>query len=325
MSLANIHRSRLARLALGVGVVGFLILQCVRPPLTHPPVTADLQAPADVKAILVASCYDCHSNETKLKWFDYIQPGYWLVVHDVNEGREHLNFSEIGAKPVAEQNATLFEALSQIELGAMPPKKYTALHPEAVVTPEQIATLKKYLGTLETAPLATPEQTAATDAQYAQWLQSASAPRPTVQPEFNGLEFPADYKDWRTISTTVRDDNGTLRVIVGNDVAIQAVKSGQINPWPDGTMFAKIAWYQSIDASGNVTAGAFKQVEFMEKDSQKYARTAGWGWGRWLGTELKPYGKSASFTSSCVSCHAPLRDSDFVFTFPIRTQPKETP
>jgi hypothetical protein len=59
-------------------------------------------------------------------------------------------------------------------------------------------------------------------------------------------------------------------------------------------------------------------VEFMVRDSQKYAGTLGWGWGRWRGATLKPYGKDASFTSECVGCHRALRDTDHVFTTPIR-------
>jgi hypothetical protein len=56
----------------------------------------------------------------------------------------------------------------------------------------------------------------------------------------------------------------------------------------------------------------------MLRDSQKYPATLGWGWGRWRGAELKPYGKDATFTSECVECHSPLRNTDYVFTEPIR-------
>src|SRR5437762_2680294 len=65
-------------------------------------------------------------------------------------------------------------------------------------------------------------------------------------------------------------------------------------------------------------AGKFVQVELMIKDRTKYASTKGWGWGRWKGTDLQPYGKSAGFTAECVSCHTPMRDNDFVFTTPIK-------
>jgi hypothetical protein len=123
----------------------FLGLQFVRPELTNPPVTADLQAPPEVKQILRNSCYNCHSNETKIPWFDQIVPAYWLVVSDVNEARMHLNFSTIGAEPPGRRKAILFEAIHQIQLGAMPLPSYQFVHPGSTVTPEQLAVLRAYL------------------------------------------------------------------------------------------------------------------------------------------------------------------------------------
>src|SRR6202034_684946 len=136
--------------------IAFAGIQFIRPVLPNPPVTADLQAPADVKQIVRTSCYNCHSNQTVLSWFDQPVPAYWLVVRDVREGRAHLNFSEIDKLPAAQRQGILFEAVSQIELGAMPPPAYKRLHPESVITGEQLAVLKSYL-----APPAQPAATAA--------------------------------------------------------------------------------------------------------------------------------------------------------------------
>ena len=61
----------------------------------------------------------------------------------------------------------------------------------------------------------------------------------------------------------------------------------------------------------------FIQVEFMIKDAQKYRSTEGWGFARWRGDDHKPYGKNANFTTECTSCHAPMKDNDFVYTMPI--------
>ena len=69
----------------------FVATQFIRPKLTNPPVTSDLQAAAEVKQISQTACHNCHSNETKLSWFDWPVPAYWMVVKDVREGREHLN------------------------------------------------------------------------------------------------------------------------------------------------------------------------------------------------------------------------------------------
>jgi hypothetical protein len=111
-----------------------------------------------------------------------------------------------------------------------------------------------------------------------------------------------------------------MRVILGNDVAIRAIAENHINPWPDGAIFAKVAWSQQPDGNGLVRTGAFQQVEFMIRDSKKYAATTGWGWGRWRGTDLKPYGQNAKFTDECISCHAPVRSNDNVYTTPLKGQ-----
>ncbi len=120
------------------------------------------------------------------------------------------------------------------------------------------------------------------------------------------------------VSTTDRVDNNTLRIIYGNDVAIKAIQEGHINPWPNGTIFAKVAWDALQDADGNVHSGEFKQVEYMIKDDKKYAATGGWGWARWVTPQLKPYGKNITFSTECINCHRPMKDNDLVFTMPVK-------
>jgi hypothetical protein len=217
--------------------------------------------------------------------------------------------------PAAQQKAILFEAVNQIQLGAMPLPSYLRVHPGAAVTQEQLDVLRNYLAPLG-AGLSAAADTAAADAEYTRWIQTGNATL-DVKPEFNGVAFQPDYKNWRAISSTDRFDNHTMRVILGNDVAVKAIAEHHINPWPDGTMFAKVAWLQQPDGNGMVKTGAFVQVEFMIKDSTKYAATEGWGWGRWRGDDLKPYGKDAAFQNECTGCHAPLRKNDYVYTMPL--------
>ncbi|MCK7526197.1 MAG: heme-binding domain-containing protein [Ignavibacteriales bacterium] len=61
---------------------------------TNPPVTSDIDAPSEIKAIFKKACYDCHSNETNWAWYTKVAPSSFLAVKDVNDGRKHLNFSE---------------------------------------------------------------------------------------------------------------------------------------------------------------------------------------------------------------------------------------
>ncbi len=293
---------------LGGGLFVFAALQLVRPSIANPPVTAELQAPPEVKAVLRQSCFQCHSNQVRLPALDNIAPAYWLVAHDVREAREHLNFSEIARLPAAQQHAAIFEAINMIQLGAMPLPRYLHVHPGAAVTPQQLQALRAWATTLQ-API-TPSTGA----------EGTPQPIAEVKPSPNGIIIPRDYKDWRPISSTDRWDNGTLRQILGNDVALKAIADGRVNPWPDGASFAKVAWKAAPDGQGGLRAGDFVQLEFMLRDSAKYTDTEGWGWARWRGNNLTPYGKDAHLAGECIGCHLPVKDRDYVYTFPLRGQ-----
>lgn len=310
-----LFQRKIVRVSL-VLIVCLVLIQFIRPSLDNPPVTGDLQAPAEVKTILQRACYDCHSNETKLAWFDKPAPAYWLVASHVREGRALLNFSHWDSLTVDQQKGKLFESLNQIVFKEMPLSQYTTFHGDARVSGDDIKVLRKYLASLAPPKLADSAAIKAADEQYVKWTKGEGSPS-DVRAEYNGLAFMPDYKNWSPISSTERWDNGTMRVIMGNPVAVRAIKDGQTNPWPDGTAFAKVAWKQLLRPTGEIAPGEFIQVELMVKDKSKYAATDGWGWGRWKGDQLKPYGKDASFVSECMHCHQPMHDRDFVFSMPV--------
>jgi Cytochrome P460 len=129
------------------------------------------------------------------------------------------------------------------------------------------------------------------------------------------ISYPEGWQDWATIAVSHRTDNNTLRVILGNDIAVEAARSGNTNPWPDGAVLGKVVWKDSeLENWPAATApGQFVHAEFMFKDSRKYAETFGWGWARWVGLEQVPF---AGGTQVCSSCHTPVRNRDWVFTDP---------
>jgi hypothetical protein len=292
-------------------VVAFVAIQAVRPAIPAKPATAEFAAPPEVRQIVNKDCYSCHSDQRRLSWFDQIVPGYWLVRHDILTARDHLNFSTLGSKPAAAQRASLYEAANMIQLGAMPLPSFLMLHPEARVTPDELAALKTYLSPWSSRPRPAP----------AAGADEASTPisLATVNPELNGFPFDPTFEKWRPISFTDRGDNNTFRFILGNEIAVKAAQSGNISPWPDGTRFAKIAWEQQLGANGLIEPGKFVQVELMLKDAARYKETQGWGWGRWRGLDLKPYGADAHFVDECTGCHQPLHGNDYVYTLPLTT------
>ena len=134
----------------------------------------------------------------------------------------------------------------------------------------------------------------------------------------NGIALPEGYKNWKVISSSHREDNKTLRVILSNDVAIKAARAGATNPWPDGSILGKLVWKDAVHSKWEkaTVPGEFVHAEFMIKDANQYRDTGGWGFARWKGLDQKPYGEDASFVQECFSCHTPVKDNDYVFTHP---------
>jgi hypothetical protein len=119
-------------------VVVFVLLQFANPPRTNPPVVSDLMAtnapPPQVAAMLRASCYDCHSSETRWPWYSHVAPMSWLIANDVKEGRENMNFSDWPNDNPMRAAKRLENMSDEVGSGDMPPKKYTAIHGGARLT-----------------------------------------------------------------------------------------------------------------------------------------------------------------------------------------------
>jgi cytochrome c551/c552 len=126
---------RLIRRALVGLVVAVVLAQLVPITRTNPPVAADVAAPLDVAMVLRRACYDCHSNETVWPWYSRVAPISWLVAHDVDEGRDELNFSAWGAYDAAARRKKLKKTLEEVAEGEMPPWYYVFVHPPARVSP----------------------------------------------------------------------------------------------------------------------------------------------------------------------------------------------
>ena len=131
---------------IAIVVAGVLLLQLVPYGRAHdnPP---SVQEPnwdsAQTRELAARACYDCHSNTTVWPWYSNIAPVSWLVQRDVDEGREHLNFSDWNqshAEHGHEEHEV--EELGEVVLeGEMPPANYLITHPEARLTQAELAAL----------------------------------------------------------------------------------------------------------------------------------------------------------------------------------------
>jgi len=141
------------------------------------------------------------------------------------------------------------------------------------------------------------------------------------------ITIPDGYRDWRLISVNHLADTGgklkQVRAQLGNDVAIKAFREGTL-PFPDGTIIAALHWNEaSSDENNKVLAIGFpgaglqssvaqsaQNVQFMVKDSRKYAATGGWGFADFKNG--RPGDEALHKT--CFPCHQPAKDRDYVFT-----------
>jgi hypothetical protein len=132
-------------------------------------------------------------------------------------------------------------------------------------------------------------------------------------------KIPAGYRDWRLISVAHEEGNlHSFAAVLGNDVAIKAYREGKL-PYPDGTIIAALHYShapseENDKAFGNPQSfvpGPPTNVQFMVKDSKKYASTGGWGFAHFnkdgtLGDE--------TFMKTCFPCHQMTKATDLVFT-----------
>ncbi len=131
-------------------------------------------------------------------------------------------------------------------------------------------------------------------------------------------EMPQGYRDWKWISSAHEAGNlNSLGALLGNDVAFNAFRDGKL-PFPNGTILAALHYhYVPSDENNKIfgkvqsfVPGAQTNVQFMVKDSTKYAATGGWGFGTFEN------GKPAAPASmkSCFPCHEKAQATDLVFT-----------
>jgi hypothetical protein len=131
-------------------------------------------------------------------------------------------------------------------------------------------------------------------------------------------KIPPGYRDWRLISVSHEAGNlNSIGAVLGNDVAIKAYREGKL-PYPDGTIIAALHYGHVPSAENNKVFGQAQSfvpgpptnIQFMVKDSTKYAATGGWGFATFVDGKPAP----AASMKSCFPCHNEAKASDLVFT-----------
>jgi hypothetical protein len=144
----------------------------------------------------------------------------------------------------------------------------------------------------------------------------------------NGLAFSEfrGYESWQLVS--ISQDGGHVAAILGNPMMIKAYQEGvpgNGKPFPDGARMAKIHWNpkQMETFPAATVPGTQHDVDFMAKDSKRFADSGGWGWAAFeydaasdtfrpaTSAGLPPQGNDAKCG---LACHTIVKTRDYVFT-----------
>ena len=134
------------------------------------------------------------------------------------------------------------------------------------------------------------------------------------------------YEAWQVVS--ISQNGPVMAVILANPVMIEAYKAGvpgNGKPFPDGSKMAKIHWNpKKMETFPAATVpGTLHDVDFMVKDSKRFADSGGWGWAAFNynaasrtfspGTtaDVPPHGNDAKCG---FACHTIVKTRDYLFT-----------
>jgi len=135
------------------------------------------------------------------------------------------------------------------------------------------------------------------------------------------------YESWPVIA--ISENGGQIAVILGNSVMIDAYKEGAPGngkPFPDGAKMAKIHWIpkkQEAYPGEPMVPGTQHDVDFMVKDSKRFADSGGWGYGEFeydnasdtfRTGNLNDQPPQANDAKCGFACHTVVRTRDYVFT-----------
>jgi len=131
-------------------------------------------------------------------------------------------------------------------------------------------------------------------------------------------KIPPGFRDWRLISVAHEEGNlNSFAAVLGNDVAIRAYREGKV-PFPNGTIIAALHYghvpseenNKVFGRSQSFVAGAPTNIQFMVKDSEKYATTGGWGFAHFKDGQPG----DEALMKTCFPCHNQAKARDLVFT-----------
>jgi cytochrome c553 len=148
-------------------------------------------------------------------------------------------------------------------------------------------------------------------------LAIAVAATPALGADPGLVPYPEGYRDWRHLKSMVIQEGhplfgafGGIHHLYANELALEGYRTGR---FPEGSIIVfDLLSANAADAA--IVEGPRKVVGVMHKDSARWAATGGWGFEGFAGDSKTERAVGTDAATACFSCHAPRKDSDYVFS-----------
>jgi hypothetical protein len=138
----------------------------------------------------------------------------------------------------------------------------------------------------------------------------------------NDIDFKkfSDFTEkWHLVTVRLREDTKEIRLTYANPLAWEHLSQAKQGPFPEGSMFGKVAFNLETDPAfaSSLIPSKNRRYQLMVKDRKKYSTTGDWGYalfdadGRIFNEDVKLK------TAACFACHQIVQPRDYVFSIPM--------
>jgi len=129
--------------------------------------------------------------------------------------------------------------------------------------------------------------------------------------------YPQGYRNWVHVKSALVGPQspffervGGLHHIYANEKAMEGYRTGR---FPDGSLLV-FDLLETRESAGATAEGPRRFIDVMEKDSQRFAATGGWGYEEFKGDSQSERVLAPEAARKCHDCHAAAKDRDSVFS-----------
>ncbi|MGK0255503.1 MAG: hypothetical protein ACI81I_000099 [Arcobacteraceae bacterium] len=128
-------------------VIIFAILQLIPAKIENPKTDKNLEIKVspELMTIFRRSCYDCHSNQVTVPWYQSVSPASFFIKRHIDLGRKWLNFSTWENYTEEEKDKKL-KGIFRTVYAAMPLASYVSIHKDAALSKEEIKLIRDWTG-----------------------------------------------------------------------------------------------------------------------------------------------------------------------------------